>query len=63
MWGFPGGSDGKESACSIGDPGLIPGLRRFHGEGNTTHPSILACRIPWTEEPGQIIHAVAKSRT
>ena len=25
---FPGGSDGKESACSAGDQGLIPGLRR-----------------------------------
>ena len=24
--GFPGGSDGKESACNVGDPGLIPGL-------------------------------------
>ena len=29
---FPGGSDGKESACNAGDPGLIPGLRRFSGE-------------------------------
>ena len=26
--GFPGGSDGKESACNAGDPGLIPGLGR-----------------------------------
>ena len=25
VWGFPGGSDGKESACSAGDLGLIPG--------------------------------------
>ena len=24
----------KESACSVGDPGLIPGLGRFPGEGN-----------------------------
>ena len=32
--GFPGGSDNKESACSAGDPGLIPGLRRSSGEGN-----------------------------
>ena len=32
--GFPGGSDGKESTCSAGDLGLIPGLRRFPGEGN-----------------------------
>jgi len=34
-----GGSDGKESAFSAGDPDLIPGLG-----------SILAWRIPWTEE-------------
>ena len=26
--GFPGGSDGKESACNAGDPGLVPGLGR-----------------------------------
>ena len=34
MLGFPGGSDGKESACNAGDPGLIPGLRQTPGEGN-----------------------------
>ena len=33
-WGFPGVSDGKESACNAGDPGLIPGLGRSPGEGN-----------------------------
>ena len=32
--GFPGGSDGKESTCNVGDPGSIPGLGRSHGEGN-----------------------------
>ena len=32
--GFPVGSDGKESACSAGDPGSIPGLGRSPGEGN-----------------------------
>ena len=32
--GFPGGSDGKASACSTGDPGSIPGLGRSPGEGN-----------------------------
>ena len=31
---FPGGSDGKESACHAGDPGSIPGLGRSPGEGN-----------------------------
>ena len=31
----PGGSDGKESACSVEDSGLIPGLGSFPGEGNS----------------------------
>ena len=44
---FPGGSDGKESACNAGDPGLIPGLGRSPGEG---HGNPL--RYSWTEEPG-----------
>ena len=33
--GFPGSSAGKESACSVGDLGLIPGLGRSPGEGNS----------------------------
>ena len=32
--GFPGGSEGKASACNVGDPSLIPGLGRSPGEGN-----------------------------
>ena len=32
--GFPGGSDGKESACNAGDQGSIPGLGRSPEEGN-----------------------------
>ena len=32
--GAPGGSDGKESACSAGDLGSIPVLGRSPGEGN-----------------------------
>ena len=31
---FAGDSDGKESACNVGDLGLIPGLGRCPGEGN-----------------------------
>ena len=31
---FPGGSDGKESACNEGDPGSIPRSGRSPGEGN-----------------------------
>ena len=40
---FPGGSDGKESACSTGDLGLIPGLERSPGggHGNPLHYSCL----------------------
>ena len=38
MWtifqSFPGGSDGKESACNAGDLGSIPGFGRSPGEGN-----------------------------
>ena len=34
--GFPGGSDGKESACNVGDPGSIPRLGRSPGEGSGT---------------------------
>ena len=32
--GFPSGSEGKASACNVGDPGLTPGLGRSSGEGN-----------------------------
>jgi len=43
---------GKESACNAGDTGSIPRSGRFLEEGTATHSSILAWRIPWTEEPG-----------
>ena len=33
-WGFPGGPEGKGSACNTGDMGLIPGLERSPGKGN-----------------------------
>ena len=33
IWGFPGGSADKESSCSVGDLGLIPGLGISLGEG------------------------------
>ena len=45
------GSDSKESACNAGDPGLISGLKRSPGEEKATHSSILACKVPWAEEP------------
>ena len=34
IWGFTGSSDSKESDYNAGDPGLIPGSGRSHGEGN-----------------------------
>ena len=46
------GAVGKESACNAGDPVLIPESERSPGEGNATHSSILAWRIPWAEEMG-----------
>ena len=64
--GFPGSSDGEESACNVGDLDSVPGLGRSPGEGNgnpllysclenlVTHSSVLAWRIPWTEEPGRL---------
>ena len=48
MVGFSGGASGKESACNAGD------TRDPLEEGMATHSSILAWRIPWTEEPGGI---------
>ena len=52
--GFPSGSVGK-SACKAGgtgDVGLISRSGRSLQESMATHSSILARRIPWTEEPG-----------
>ena len=50
--GFPCGSDSKEAASNVGDPGLIPGWGRSPGEGNGNPLQYSAWRIPWTEEPG-----------
>ena len=52
-----------ESAHYVGDPSSIPGLGRSPGEGMAVHSSILAWKIPWTEEPGRIhtVHRVAES--
>ena len=49
--GFPGGSAVNSMPANSGDVGLIPGSGRSPGEGNATHSSILARRVPWTEEP------------
>ena len=52
--GFLGGSGGKESAWNPGDPGSIPGSRRSLEKEMAAHSSILAWKIPWTEDPGRL---------
>ena len=42
----------KNLPDNVGDVGSIPGLGEPVEEGMATHSSILARRIPWTEEPG-----------
>ena len=61
--GFPGGSDGKESACSAGDRVQSQGWEDPLDKEMATHSSILAWRIPWTEEPGSLHSGVAKNKT
>ena len=62
--GFPDGSDGKESACSVGDLGLIPGLGISSGEesGNPLQYSCLENSMD-REAWRAIVHRVAKSWT
>ena len=48
----PGGSDGKEYTCNVGDLGLISESRRSLEKEMTTDSSILTWKIPWTKEPG-----------
>ena len=43
---------GKEAACSAGDAGSVLSWEDPLEKGMATHSRILACRIPWTEEPG-----------
>ena len=56
--GFPGGSDGKESTCNMGDLGLIPGLGQSPGEekGYPRHFSGLKDSLDY------IVHGLTKSR-
>ena len=60
--GFPGGASGMQE--TLRDSGSIPGSGRPLEEGTATHFSILAWRIPWTEEPGGLQSTVvAQSQT
>ena len=49
---FPGASDGKESACDVGDLGSVCGLGRSPGGGHGNPPVFLPGESLWTEEPG-----------
>ena len=57
---FPGGSDGKVSAYNAGDP--VRSLDREDPleKEMATHSSILAWKIPWTEEPGWLLSMRSK---
>ena len=52
--GFPGGSDSKVSACNAGDMVWSMDQEDLLEKEMATHSSILAWRIPWTEEPGKL---------
>ena len=61
---FPGGSDGKVSACYAGDPGSIPGLGRSPGEGNGNPLQYSCLENPMDRGAWQAtVHGVAMSRT
>ena len=51
---LPDISDGEESACNAGDLGSSLGQKDPLEKGMATHSSIIAWRIPWTEEPGRL---------
>ena len=62
--GFPGGSEGKESACNVGDLGSIHGLRRSPGEGNGNPLQYSCLENPIDRGAWQVtVHGVTKSQT
>ena len=62
--GFPSGSEGKEPACTVGDPHLIPGLGRSPREGNGNPLQYSCLKNPMHSGAWQAtIHGVTKSRT
>ena len=64
LCGFPGGSDGKESACSAGDQGLIPESGRPPGEGKG-NPLQYSCLENSMDRGagGATVHGVTKGQT
>ena len=51
-WGLPKWLSGKESTCNAGDMGSILGQEDLLEKEMATYCSILAWKVPWTEEPG-----------
>jgi len=63
-WGFPGGSDGEESACNAGDVGSVPGSGRSPGEGNGNPLQYSCLEHPMDRGAWQAtVHEVAKNWT
>ena len=61
---FPGGSDSKESACNVGDSGLIPSLGRSPGGGNVNPLQYSCLENPIDRGAWQAtVHRVAKGWT
>ena len=59
-----GSSEGKESACNVGDPGLIPGSGRSPGEGNGYPVQCSFLENSFDREVWwATVHGVAKSQT
>ena len=52
--GFPGTSAVRNPPANAGDAGSAPGWERPLEKEMATHSSILAWRVPWTEEPGRL---------
>ena len=64
IWGFPGSSDDKEYACKAENPGSIPGLGKFLGEGNGNPLQYSCLENPMDREAWwATVHGIGKSQT
>ena len=64
LWGFPGGSAGKKNLPAMWETSVRSlGWEDPLEKGMATHSSILACKVPWTEETGKLQTMVLQSQT
>ena len=63
LWGFPGGSDGKESTCNAGDLGSNPGSEDPLEEGMATTPVFLPGESHGQRSLAATVHGLTKSQT